>query len=248
MYNKEDFEKIAQTNLSNKNQVKANALLLENLILKSAAKIGNDTKRHLYDPGLLSKLQLLYETFETNLEIDFAQDIIQGKKTIKDYLLTKRFITLIRNEVKLGKMTKNDKVLFIGCGPFPISAILFNQFVGCHIDCYEKRKYRANLANKVLAKLDLSDTIKVIHKKGETISDDKYNTVVIALLAKPKDKILDRIYRMVKPHTRIVCRTSDSENKVFYEDTNEKLLKKYHTEYKVPATGDQTISSILLVK
>ena len=243
-----NLQKIAQTNLSNKSQVKTNALYLESLILQSPLERLKQIKEFINNSDLLHRLQVLYEEFETNLEIDFAKQVIQSNKTVKDYLLTKRFITLIKNEIRLGNMAKNHKVLFIGSGPFPISAILFNKLVGCHVDCYEKRKYRAELSNKALKKLDLSNSIKVYCKKGEDLSDDRYDIIVIALLAKTKNKILNKIFSVARPGTKIICRTADDVHKVFYEETEEKLLNKYKVYQKVFAKEDQTISSTLLIK
>jgi len=243
-----NLQEIAQTDLSNKGLVKTNALYLENLILQSSLEKLKQVKNFINNADLLHRLQTLYEKFETNLEIDFAKQVIKGNKTVKDYLLTKRFITLIKNEIKLGNMKKNDKVLFIGSGPFPISAILFNKLVGCQVDCYEKRKYRAELSNKALEKLNLSNSIKVFYKKGEELNNYRYNIIVIALLAKPKNKILNKIFSVELPGTKIICRTADGVHKVFYEETGEQLLKKYKVDQKIFAKEDQTISSILLIK
>lgn len=245
---KDLLQKIALTNLSNKAQVKKNALYLEDLILNPSLTKSKQIKEFIKDANLLHKLQHLYEKFETNLEIDFAKQIIQGKKTVRDYLLTKRFIALIRNEIMLGKMTKNDKVLFIGSGPFPISAILFNNLVECQVDCYEKRKYRVELSGKALLKLGLSNNIKVFHRKGEDLIDDKYSIIVIALLANQKNKILNTIFSKARIGTRIICRTANETNRVFYKETDEQLLNKYKVFRKVFAKEDQTISSTLLIR
>ena len=223
----ESLKQIANTNLKDVRSVKRNALFLEDIILHLNKKELTEIKKTLQKLHIFYKLQVLYETFETNLEYEFATAVIKGKKNVRDYLLTKRFITLIKNEISLGKITKNDKVLFIGSGPFPISPILFNHFTGCHVDCYEKVKDRVEISNKALSKLGLSNLIEAFYKKGEEISSNKYNVIIIALLAKPKDRILKKILVTVNPGTKSISRPAESVNNVYYEETDNKLLKGY---------------------
>lgn len=242
------LHKLSSTNLKNKNMVKKSGLSLEELLLSSSRDVLKKVESCLKNQELLRSLQLLYETFETNLEIDFSQDVIRGRKSAQDYLLTSRFKTLIKNEVSLGKMSKNDRVLFIGSGPFPVSAILYNQIAGCRVDCYEKVLSRVALANSALKKLGLIDVVKTFHKSGEELTSGKYDVVIVALLAKPKKKILKKLASVLKPGTRIICRTADGVNKFFYEETGVGLLSQFKVAKKMSAKKDQTISSLLLMK
>ncbi|MEK6858004.1 MAG: hypothetical protein AABX39_05450, partial [Nanoarchaeota archaeon] len=89
---------------------------------------------------------------------------------------------------------------------------------------------------------------KIYNKKGENLSENKYSVIVIALLAKPKDKILHKVWNESIKGTRIICRTSDGVREVFYERTNPGLLSEYLPVKKIFAKNDQTISSDLLIK
>lgn len=240
---------ISQTNLSRINDVNNNALRLERLILHTSKKDSNKIISYLKDPGLYIRLQKLYEKFETNLEIEYAKQIINNSKNLlKNYLLYKRFVRLIKNEIKSASISQNDKVLFIGSGPFPISAMLFNQFVGCKIDCYEKEQDRVQLSRNVLSYLGFGKKIQVFTKKGEKLDTKKYTVIIIALLAKPKNKILNRIFKIARSGTKIISRTADGKRKGFYEETDKKLYKCYKVIGKIRAVGNQTISSVLLIK
>lgn len=137
---------------------------------------------------------------------------------------------------------------FIGSGPFPISAILFNQLSGCQIDCYEKDKNRTQLSKEVLSYLGFAEKIQVLNRNGANLSSKKYTVIVIALLAKPKDKILRKIFKIAHRNTRIVTRTADGKRVGFYEETDKDLFKPYKVIRKIRAVGDQTISTVLLTK
>lgn len=57
------------------------------------------------------------------------------------------------------------------------------------MDCYDKNPESAQLSRDLLTHLKLTDKINITTKKGEEL-DKIYDVIIIALLAKPKDKIL----------------------------------------------------------
>ena len=229
--------------------VKSNCLALERLLLNKKFTKSEEGKvvASLQIAKALPLFQFSYDLFETNIEVEFVEDFLKGRRHMKEYLLYDRFALLIKNEIDLATIKRDDRVLFVGSGPFPISAILLNKFTGCHVICYEKnRKYQA-LSSKLIKKLNLTSHITIVCKKGEMLMDSSYTSIIIALLAQPKEKILRRVWRNTKKGTSIICRTSDGLRQVFYASAND-WLKSYMVASKVFATGDQTISSVLLVK
>lgn len=207
------------------------------------------TNQLLNNYELLKKLQNIYETFETNLEISFTKDIINREKIeLSSYLLYKRFVKLIKNEIALANIKKDDKVLFIGSGPFPITAILINKFSGCSVTCVEKNKNRSLISRQVIQSLGLSKNIRVFNGKGENMGVNSFSVAIIALLAKPKSEILDNLLRQAMTGARIICRTSDGARQAFYEQTNPGIFSRYKIIDKIVAGENQTISSVLLIK
>ena len=230
--------------------INSKMLEVETLILKEKLNLSEENVILNYDEfkRALPQLQHFYEIFETNLEEQFVTDFLNGKRELRDYLLYARFVELITNEKNLAKVSEKDCVLFIGSGPLPITAILLSMFTKCSVDCYDKNKEYVNVSKRVIEKLSLSDKIKIYNEKGEDISENKYSVIIIALLAKPKDKILQNIWNKTIKGARIICRTSDGIREVFYEQTNPILLTKYPSANKIFAKHDQTISSALLTK
>lgn len=200
----------------------------------------------------LRNFQSNYELFETNLELKFSNKLAKTLKVnidyAKKYLLYKRFTILIKNEIQLGNILCKDKVLFIGSGPFPSTAIILNKLTECKIDCFDKCKSYVDLSRKVIRKLSVSNDIKIYHKSGELLKKNKYDVIIIALLANPKEKILSKILEKSRSGTRIICRTSDGVRQLFYKTTNPRIFIKYAVQNKNYADRDQTVSSVLLVK
>lgn len=237
-------------NSSRPDIIKSNILKLERLILnkKFIPDIETEIIKSEEIRNILPTLQHFYEVFETNLESEFVNSFLNGRTAFSRYMLYKRFVMLVKNEINLTKISKTDHILFIGSGPLPITAILLSKFVGCPIDCYDKNKEFVRLSRKVVSKLRLQKGIGIYHKKGENLIKKHYSIVIVALLAKPKDKILKRVWVKISPNARVICRTSDGVRQVFYEQTDPNILRLYNPVKKVYAKGNQTISSVLLVK
>jgi len=241
--------RLSKTNLNNSSGVKTGGLFLEKQILNQnfTYKKAEGIITFLQKNNSLMKLQQLYETFETNLENKFAERILREKlTTYHKYLLYDRFRILLTNEIQLAKIKSSDRIAFIGSGPLPISAFLLSSLSGCHIECYEKEPSRVELSIKVIRQLGLANQIKVLNNYGENLNDNNYSTILIALLAKPKDKIIQSIKKHAKPGTKVICRTSHGIREIFYEATDAKLLNNLKIKYNY-AQGNQTISSAMFI-
>jgi nicotianamine synthase-like protein len=251
----EDIKKkllnIANIDLTIPEEVRHSGLMLENLLLNKKFTFSEEDELldYLSKKGSLRKIQLLYEKFETGLEVSFAREIVREHlSAYQPYLMYERFMDLIKNEIKLAYIERRENVLFLGSGPFPITAILLNKLAGCNVDCYEKDKKYVELSKKVISQLGLAGKIRIKNIKGECFSNNNYSTIIVALLAKPKGKILQMLKESISIDTKIICRTSDKVRQVFYEATNENHLSGYKMVKKNYAKGNQTISSVLLKK
>jgi len=241
--------KIAETDLTKPQEIRDNAMILEDLLLSGKFTLSEEAAliHYLRKNGLLEKIQLVYERFESHLEIDFAEEILRNNiSDCEQYFLYRRFVGLIRTEIELAQIEKRDRVLFIGSGPFPISAILLNKLTGCCVDCYEKNADYAGLSSEVISHLGLADEIRVENRKGEYLINSDYSVVVIALLAKPKNEIIKKLTEKISSQTRLICRTSVHLRQAFYEATDSECLAPFNIVRMHHAGGNQTISSVLL--
>ncbi|MFW6220328.1 MAG: nicotianamine synthase family protein [Nanoarchaeota archaeon] len=212
----------------------------------------NDERKILnfsLNTNMVPFFQKIYEKHETNLENKFAEKILlNSKEKISNYHLYNRFNTLIQNEIKLANISSKDNLLFIGSGSFPISAILFENYLNCNISCYDKNLVAVKKSKEVLKKMNLDEKINVYNKDGCNLNENNYDVIVLALLSKPKKELLHKIKPLLNYDTKLICRTSDVLREFFYEKTPIEELKKYNVVDKTYAKYDQTISSILLKK
>jgi hypothetical protein len=216
---------------------KLEAIALDNQLSVAQEK---ELFAHAKMQGLDTFFQTAFEQYETQKEQDFAADICSGvEKDISQYFLYNRFTTLIDAEIRLGKPLHNDKLLFIGSGPFPISPILFHQYTGCTIDCYDMDRTAVYTGREVVQALEMQNKINIYNRDGRDLQDT-YDLVIVALLAKPKQEILKKAFSATTDG-KIICRTSDGLRRLFYEPT---VCGQYDAKYT--AKGNNIISSLLL--
>src|SRR5215212_2401873 len=167
-----------------------------------------------------------YCRWETDIEYKYAQAVLSGKEAdISNYLLCERFDGLVRRELALVESPTPRKVLFIGSGPFPISAIYLSHFTGGMVDCLDRDPEAVEVSRQVIEALGFSESIRVFNGTGESFNAKDYDLVVIALLAKPKRRILRNLRRRVEPDCRVLCRTSFGLRTLIYDPTPEEALQ-----------------------
>jgi GNAT superfamily N-acetyltransferase len=188
-----------------------------------------------------------YCRWETDIEYKYAQAVLSGKEAgISNYLLCDRFNGLVRRELALIEAPIPCKMLFIGSGPFPISAIHLSNFTGGMVDCLDRDPEAVKVSRRVIKELGFSETIRVFNGTGESFNAKDYDLILIALLAKPKRRILRNLRKRVGADCRVLCRTSFGLRTLIYDPTPEESLQGFHVVAKQVADGDQTISTFLL--
>ena len=198
-------------------------------------------------PEERTELNNAYCAWETQLENQYAQDVLSGKETTLDnYFLNKRFERLVNRELSLLTGDPPRKILFVGSGPLPISAFHIQRATDQPIDCLDSNSSAVETSVQVIEKLGLKDHVRVFNGLGESFDISEYDLILIALLAKPKRRILRNLRKRAAPGCRILCRTAFSLRTLVYEPTPEIALGGFQLLAQQIAEGEQTISTFLL--
>lgn len=163
-------------------------------------------------------MQELYAFYEGELEISTAERIISGEVSDETaFGPYDRYKRLIDEEMKRGDIDKDTRVAFVGGGWFPISAILYARS-GARVTVFEKEKDRAEIAQQVIEKLGLSDTIKIVCASVEQVELNPFNhdVYVIAAMARPKDIILKSLPD--DDLDNVIVRTAFRQRNYLYEE------------------------------
>jgi hypothetical protein len=190
--------------------------------------------------------RVAYCQWETELERRFVHGLTSSS-TIDDYALAARFRRLLTREVDLLG-GRPERLLFIGSGPLPISAILAHEYLRVPVDCVDVDTVAVTESRRLLASLHLSDAVHVMQADGAGIDADRYDAILIALLAKPKNQILASLAGSARPDCKVVCRTSEGLREIVYEPMRQDRDLGLHVVCDKRSALDRgdTISSLLL--
>lgn len=193
--------------------------------------------------------QNVFCEYETILEENKAMELLDHKCDVnqclyEDRVLARTFDYAIE-EGKMAEFTENDKVLIIGSGPFPETAIGYALAFKCKVTCLEKIPEFVDISRKVIEKLGLSDKISVIEGLGEQSNVKDFTKILITILSKPKTKIVENI---LGSNADIIVRTAFGSSRLVYDSLSFSDLDGFEIKNELVRWGKNFTSSILLQK
>ena len=113
---------------------------------------------------------------------------------------------VVKNEIKLAEITEKDRVLNIGCGGIPFTAILVARLTGARVWAIDCDKDAVEVARRCVAAQQLEKLVTVVHMDGGDTIPFNFDVAVVALQAKPKNKILENLLQSSDSKVRLVFR------------------------------------------
>jgi len=233
------------------------ALAVEHLVL--ADLLAPEEEREVFEElvasGRAEVCRRLFTALETTIESDFAAlalskagDLASDRDgLVANYLV--RYEELARREALLGRLSVEDHVLFVGSGPFPVSAIEYTRRTGCAVDCVDFVPEAIETSSAVVARLGLTGRMRCILARGEEVPMSAYSVVMVGVLANPKAGIFANIAATGAAGVRILARTTVGLRQLIYPAVPKELIvpaANRRVETSV-ARGDQVISTVALL-
>lgn len=128
-----------------------------------------------------------------------------AKSRLLYHALSLYYRMIVKREIKLGQITKDDTILCIGGGACPYTAILMANYTKAKVTVVDNDLSCAKKASCLIERLGLED-INIICASGESISYDNYSVVHVALQITPKDKVIESLMEEASPGTRVLVR------------------------------------------
>jgi nicotianamine synthase len=165
---------------------------------------------------------------EYELELAYAKKIRESHvpyETLAEFPYIENYKNLTAMEVEHLQPHTSDahRILFIGGGPLPLSAILMAQIHNIQVDILDKDETACSASKDVLQALGLEDQIRVIHGDiSHTKTLETYTTVILAALVgesqQEKDKILQHIAEHTHKGTCLMLRSVQDLGKLLYPE------------------------------
>lgn len=145
-------------------------------------------------------------------------------------LYPKGWKNLFRKEMEMAHISKNDRVLHIGCGPFPITAITIEKMTDASVVAIDNNHKAVELAKKYIKKRNIKN-IKIELGNGTNYPAKDFDIIIITNAVVPRKQVLDNIFKTSNSNCKIICReTEHTKNSIkkyisFYEGIISKKIE-----------------------
>ena len=163
-----------------------------------------------------------FKTISRNMNpfaLKFISDylfIIVEKIIVKLPSLLLPYITyyedIVDKEINLVKITKQDAVLHIGCGPLPSTSLLIAQKTGARTIGIDKNIPSVQDAQYCVHVLHQENQIQIHHANALTYAMQSSHVIIVSQGIEPRYEVLEHIANTMKPDTRVIFRTFSSKN------------------------------------
>jgi len=120
-------------------------------------------------------------------------------------------------ESQLFNFKKEDRVLHVGCGAYPLTEITLASNPVSMVVGIDKDIKAVQRAKRKINEKNLQGKIIIQHGNGVEFPVDDFSVIIISSCSNPKIKILDHIIKNVKPKTKIVVREIQLESKTIID-------------------------------
>ena len=128
---------------------------------------------------------------------------------------------VIKKEIALARLRPGERVLHIGGGSYPFTALQLATY-GCEVCLIDNNDKAVAAAREVVARNHLLDRVQVLFGDGQEVNGSNFDAVWISLLVQPKKKIVARLLNTLaqEKQLRIVYRNPRGIFKYFYPALN----------------------------
>jgi precorrin-6B methylase 2 len=145
--------------------------------------------------SVLESIVRFRNLYSLKLEIENAKAILASEypwEVLQHFTHFSNYLQLAKTEYQGSGLKPGDTVIFLGCGPLPLTLIALCHWHGLKGIGIERDPDRAELSEKVLEKLGLLDQITIIHGNHFILPiENKCDHVMVAAAAEPKKEIFD---------------------------------------------------------
>ncbi len=168
---------------------------------------------------MISIVTKLFEKFAVNS--DFAY------KVCKLY-----YKNIVNEEIDLASISPGDRVLLIGGGSIPCTAIEFAKRTQADIEVIDIDFKAVENAKNLVDKKGFNSRINIRLADGKKIDPKNYDVIHIAMQVKPKESVLRHILDKSDSGLKVIVREPRSYLKSFYSNISKSFLKNYSLELR----------------
>ncbi len=113
---------------------------------------------------------------------------------------------IVAREIEIARVTSQDKVLNVGCGTIPFTALHIANLTRAEVWAVDYDGRAVQGARRCLKRLGLDDQVSVFHCDASLGVPEGFDVAIVALQAAPKAKIMEVLWEAAAPGARMVFR------------------------------------------
>ncbi|WP_205842081.1 hypothetical protein [Natranaerobius trueperi] len=153
----------------------------------------------------------------------FEKVISQSFVVVSFMIITcKLYQRVVAREISKAEISSNDRVLLIGGGALPYTAVLINKLTGAKVDVVDSDTHAYQCA-KALHEKYYRDSYFPYCMCGKDCEFERYNAILIARQIEKKDEIINRIVNKSRVNTKVIVR-DENNLPVFLPDKDSLLV------------------------
>ena len=192
--------------------------------------------------SVLPVIRSYYAAFFAIHEMHLSRQLIAASdpwKALDAFPLYPRYKALIRGQMESMPDLSSRRLVFIGCGPVPMSLILISRFYGTRCAGLEASPESVKLARGVIKSLGLENHIEIVHGDDSSLQDLDWDVALVAALAEPKDRIFRNLRKIIREQrpAPVIYRTYTGMRAVLYEPVKSTDIEGFKIVNKIFPTG-----------
>ena len=111
-----------------------------------------------------------------------------------------------RKECEICGVSKNGKILHIGCGAYPLTQIVIAQCCSGTLVGIDKKALAVQRAKEVISRHHLQNKIAIYQGDGINYPVNDFDLILISSCSYPKVRILEHLFKEAKHNSTIIVR------------------------------------------
>lgn len=137
-----------------------------------------------------------------------------------------------KKEIEKFGLLNSKKILHIGCGAYPITALILADLTSAKIVSIDKDPFVVSFARKLIDKRKLQKKIKIELGDGQKYNVKEYDAIIVSSCSSPKNKIMKNIFKNADVNTKIVIREIEKNLDNILNIINSNKNIKYHEKIR----------------
>lgn len=145
-------------------------------------------------------------------------------------LISRYYKPLIKKEIRLANIKKDDKIMCIGGGNCPMSAILLQKYTGAEVTILDCNKQCCICAETLIEQKNL-ENLRVLCCNGCDAPCEKFDIIHLAMQISPLESTLKNLMARSNSGTKFLVRIPKKSLSNLYSPFRQKLKAVQHVKH-----------------